>query len=196
MKGVDVSYHNGVINWSALVTSGIRFAIVRSSYGKTGKDPNFLRNVNEAHEHGLICGAYHYSYALNEADAILEAQNCREVIDSAGVMLELPVWFDMEDADQYKARNNFNFTRANVTAICKKFLDNIGLNTGIYASYSWLQDYIDWKSLGCSVWNAQWGKYDDLGGYMWQYTENLYIGGKRFDGNIMYDEEDSHILRP
>ena len=46
--------------------------------------------------------------------------------------------------------------------------------------------YILPKVLGCAVWNAQWGDDDDIKGYMWQYTDSLNIGGRFFDGNIIY----------
>lgn len=186
IKGIDVSENNGVVDWQAVADAGIKFAIVRSSYGKSGKDEMFLKNVNGAHAVGIKCGAYHYSYALNEDEALQEAENCRTTIAQAGVLLELPVFYDMEDADHYKFRYGFAFDPAQITRMCKTFLDNIHLNAGVYASYSWLEEYIDWRYLGCAVWNAQWGPEDDLKGYMWQYTDNLIIGGKQFDGNIMY----------
>mgnify|MGYP002622574962 CR=1 FL=1 len=187
-KGVDVSYHNGEINWTALKAAGIEFAICRSSYGISNADESFQRNVAGAHEAGLICGAYHYSYALSPAAAAIEAEFCKTIIAKSGVLLELPVWFDMEDADNYKLRHNFDFSKKNITAICKKFLEKIKpLNSGVYASYSWLEKYIDWKKLGCPIWNAQWSKQDFLQGMMWQYTDNLVIGGKVFDGNILYN---------
>ena len=188
MKGVDVSFHNELVDWQALKDAGIDFAICRTGYGKNGFDDTFQRNVNEARAVGLKCGAYHYSYALTPADAIIEADFCKRIIHEAGVLLELPVFFDMEDDDKYKARYGFNFSKRNVTAICRAFLDTIKpLDCGIYASYSWLQDYIDWRSLGCAVWNAQWGRTDDFKGFMWQFTDKLFIGGKQFDGNILYD---------
>lgn len=186
MKGIDVSENNGVIDWQAVKDAGIEFVMVRSSYGKNSKDEMFLENVNGAHSAGLLVGAYHYSYALNTYDALLEAQNCRAVIEEAGVLLELPVFYDMEDADGYKSRNNFSFDRNLVTEICKTFIGEICLDCGVYASLSWLEDYIDWQSLGCAVWNAQWGSQDDLKGYMWQYTDSLCINGKYFDANIKY----------
>ena len=156
MKGVDVSFHNGVVDWHALKNAGIDFAICRTGYGKNGFDETFQRNVNEARAAGLKCGAYHYSYALNPADAIIEADFCKRIIHEAGVLLELPVFFDMEDADGVKALRGFNFSKRNVTAICRAFLDTIKpLDCGMYESYSWLQDYIDWRSLGYVVWNAQ-----------------------------------------
>lgn len=189
MKGIDVSYVQGDnINWQQVKAAGYDFAICRSSYGKKHFDETFARNVEQAHRAGLICGAYHYSYALNPDDAKQEAQYCKWLIENSGVLLELPVFFDIEDGDGYKAYHDFNFSRRNVTDICRSFLDNIKpLNAGIYASYSWLDDLIDWRSLNCPVWNAQYYHTDFLKGFMWQYTENLVIGGKRFDGNILYE---------
>jgi GH25 family lysozyme M1 (1,4-beta-N-acetylmuramidase) len=188
-KGIDVSENNGRVDWQAVADAGQKFAIVRSSYGRYAKDEDFLRNVDGAHTAGLQCGAYHYSYALTPEQARQEARSCKQVIDEAGVLLELPVWFDMEDADSYKRKHCFDFSADNVTAICRAFLDEIKpLDCGVYASLHWFENYIDWQGLGCAVWNAQWSDRDDIKGYMWQYTDNLVIGGKAFDGNILYHD--------
>lgn len=189
MRGVDVSIFNENVDWHTLKVAGIEFAIVRTGYGKTGFDENFQRNVDEAHKAGIICGAYHYSYALTPADAVEEAQFCKGIIERAGVLLELPVWFAMADGDTYKERHGFNFSRGNVTAICKAFLDAIKpLNCGVQAPLSWLEDYIDWKSLGCDIWSAQWSTEDSFKGRMWQYTDALTVNGQTFNGNILYDK--------
>ena len=187
--GVDVSENNGRVDWQAVADAGQKFAIVRSSYGRYSKDEEFLRNVDGAHAAGLQCGAYHYSYALTPEQARQEAWNCKQVIEEAGVLLELPVFFDMEDADDYKARRGFDFSRENITAICRAFLEEIKpLDCGVYTALSWLDNYVDWQNLGCAIWNAQWNVTDDFKGYMWQYTDNLIIGGKKFDGNIVYHD--------
>lgn len=186
MKGIDVSENNGVVDWPAVADAGIEFAIIRSSYGQHSKDSRFAENVAGAKAVGLKVGTYHYSYALTVEDAIQEAANCREAIEATGQLLELPIFFDIEDADGYKERHFFVFDADNVTAICKAFIENLGLNCGVYASYSWLTNYIDWRSLDCAVWNAQWGCNDDIRGYMWQYTDSLIIDGRTFDGNICY----------
>lgn len=196
--GIDVSENNGYIDWAAVRDAGVEFAIIRSSYGLRSQDDLFQYNVNCAHEQGIICGAYHYSYALNPYQAAVEAKSCRNIIANAGVLLELNVFFDMEDADGYKRRNGFYFGADNVTEICQSFIDNIQLNTGIYASYDWLDNYIDWRILGCPVWTAAWldGSNPDvwnnldqnpLPAYLWQYTDSLYIAGKYFDGDVMYE---------
>jgi GH25 family lysozyme M1 (1,4-beta-N-acetylmuramidase) len=83
IKGIDVSENNGFVDWQAVADAGIKFAIVRSSYGRNSRDENFLQNVAGAHEVGLKCGAYHYSYALTPRDAYREAQNCKKAIDEA-----------------------------------------------------------------------------------------------------------------
>lgn len=187
MKGIDVSTFNGVVDWQAVKAAGMEFAICRTGYGKNGYDETFQRNVEGAHAVGLKCGAYHYSYALTPADAIIEADFCKRIIHEAGVLLELPVWFDMEDDDGYKKRHCFKFTRRNVTDICRAFLDTIKpLDCGVYAGLDWLDKLIDWQSLGCAIWSAQWSSKDSFRGYMWQYTDRLQIGGKYFDGNILY----------
>ena len=185
-KGIDVSRHNGAVDWQAVAAAGMEFAIIRCSYGLQSRDELFAQNLAGAKAAGLRVGAYHYSYALNVADALQEAANCRQVIDDTGQQLELPVFFDMEDADGYKSRKGFGFNRAEITAMCKAFVSNIGLDCGIYASHYWLNEYIDWHAIGCAVWNAQWGPKDDIKGYLWQYTDRLEICGKLFDGNIQY----------
>lgn len=185
--GIDVSENNGQVDWQAVANAGRQFAIIRCSYGKTGRDSMFAANVAGAHAAGLKVGAYHYGYALTPEEAVLEAQNCRAAIEEAGILLELPVWYDMEDADGYKARNGFSFDPGVVTEICRAFLTNIGLDCGVYASYSWLTNYIDWRNLGCAVWCAAWGNQDPFGGYMWQYTDSLDINGQFFDGDYLYN---------
>ena len=190
MRGVDVSVFNENVDWAAVKAAGYDFAICRTGYGKTGFDENFQRNVEEAHKAGLICGAYHYSYALTPADAVEEANFCKGIIERAGVLLELPVWFSMNDADSYKQRHGFDFSRGNVTNICKAFLDAIKpLNCGVYATLSWLEDLINWQSLGCKIWSAQYNAEDNFKGYMWQYTDALQIGGQTFCANVLYDKD-------
>lgn len=188
MRGVDVSVFNEVVDWQALKAAGIDFAICRTGFGKSDADESFQKHVEGAHAAGLICGAYHFSYALTPSAAAQEAAFCKDIIEKAGVMLELPVWFYMEDSDGYKKRHGFELSGRHVTDICKAFIDNIKpLHCGVYSSYSWLTEFIDWQSLGCEVWSAQWGAEDSFKGRMWQYTNELAIGGQTFNGNILYD---------
>lgn len=184
--GIDVSENNSYIPWDELEAEGVKFCYVRCSYGKHGRDEDFKKNVDAAHAHGMLVGAYHYDYSLSYEDARENAQNCRAAIDEAGVLLELPVFYDMEDADGWKEEHGFTPDPGLVTSMCSVFGETIGLNWGVYASYSWLSDVIDWKGLGCPIWNAEWGPCDDIKGYVWQWTDNY--NGYNIDGNYMYDE--------
>src|SRR5256885_524636 len=66
LVGIDVSEHNGSINWTTVKnTGGKNFAFIRATYGKTSDDLTFLDNVNAstgAVAKGLYAGFYHYAY--------------------------------------------------------------------------------------------------------------------------------------
>ena len=196
IRGFDISENNasgetGLVPeeiFDEAVKAGCRFVYVRSSWGNGHEDSCFKDNVDKAHARGLLVGAYHYDYGLTPDDAARQARQCADIIDRAGVLLELPVFYDMEDTDKWKQNHGFDFNPSNVTAMCAAWLENIGLNTGIYASYSWLENRIDWQRLGCAVWNAQWGDSDDLGGFVWQDTDHMWLGNHAVDGDYMYDE--------
>lgn len=196
IRGFDLSENNVPPDYDRVpdevfrdaVDIGCKFVYVRASWGDGHRDTQFIDSVNTAHKYGLKVGAYHYDYGFWPNDAARQAKQCAKIIEDAGVLLELPVFYDMEDADHWKERHGFDFSRENVTAMCKAWLENIGLNSGVYASYDWLNRLIDWRALGCPVWNAQWGHGDDLGGYVWQDTDRLYLGGQAVDGDWMYDE--------
>lgn len=193
MKGIDVSYHNGQINWQSVVEAKCEFVIIRLGYGNRHLDPKFIENVNGALAAGLKIGVYYYSYALNVDSAREEAQFVHEMLQKEGINPELGIWFDMEDADGYKERNGMP-DKETITAMCSAFICELNSSgysyVGIYASYSWLTERIDTLQLADYVpyWNAQWGSSNDFArARMWQYTDHLKIGGQIFDGNIYYE---------
>lgn len=185
MFGIDVSEHNGDINFNDVKKAGFDFAIIRSGWG-LHEDSNFLQNVSGALQAGLKIGAYHYSYALDPLQAEKEAQLMKNLIDGTGCLFELPMFFDFED-DEYKRLHNFDWSRTNATLICKSFLDTIKLNAGIYSGLVIINSFIDWKQLNCPVWSAQWNVRDDFKGYMWQFSDSWDIDGSTFDVNYLYN---------
>ena len=94
--GIDVSKHQGKIDWPQVAASGVRFAILRAGYGNTAAqaDPYFAANYEGAKAAGLKVGAYWYSYASGPDDADSEAAACLQVL--AGRKLDLPLFFDQE----------------------------------------------------------------------------------------------------
>lgn len=187
LYGVDISEHNGYVNFDELKKADMSFVIIRSSYGML-EDSLFRYNVDMATKAGLTCGAYHYSYATNSDDAQKESEFVCKLIKESGCFLGLPIFLDMEDADNYK--RDRKVTNEQINNICKIFISNVKnmYNCGLYSSLDWLTYLIDWKSLDCCVWSAQWNTIDDFKGYMWQYTDKLNINGKVFDGDVLYQQ--------
>lgn len=184
--GIDISEHQGNIDLSPYKD---HFLIIRAAYGST-MDKKFNRNVQECVRLGIPFGVYHYSYALNKAQASEEADYFLKLIK--GLDIQVGCWFDMEDADGYKRRNGFTFDAATIGGICKAWCDKVskaGYYTGIYASYSWL-GYLS----GCGAydkWVAHWGANDGKvnvstknKGTMLQFTSKYQ--GKSLDGDLTY----------
>lgn len=60
VRGVDVSHHNGRVDWPRIRASGYAFAYLKASEGATWRDSTFVRNRAEAGRAGLVTGAYHF----------------------------------------------------------------------------------------------------------------------------------------
>ena len=98
---IDVSEHQGNIDWEKVKNAGVVGAMIRTGYGV--KDPNqidkwFYNNLSGCQNVGMPYGFYHYSYAVDVAGAEQEADFCLELI--AGSNPQYPVAFDMEENRQ------------------------------------------------------------------------------------------------
>jgi GH25 family lysozyme M1 (1,4-beta-N-acetylmuramidase) len=173
--GIDVSKHQGNINWSHVKADGVKFAIISAGYGKelSQKDSQFENNYAGCKSNGIPCGVYWYSYAKTVAEAKQEAQVCLQVI--AGKTLEYPVYFDLEEPSQFalgmKACSDI------VQAFCDE-IEKDGYYAGLYCSTYYLTNYIsDSIKKRYSVWVAQ---YNDK----CTYTGNYGIWQKSREGSV------------
>ena len=108
MKGIDVSSHNGSIDWNKVKDAGIGFAILRAGYGKhaSQQDSRFTANAAGTLGAGIACGAYWFSYALTPDEAREEAQLCARVLEPYKGKFLYPVYFDYEyDSERYSAEH-------------------------------------------------------------------------------------------
>ena len=143
-KGIDVSNWQGDINWQDVKNSGIEFAIIRTGYGRGGEeqiDNKFIENIKNAKSAGIKVGAYHYSYAESPEDAITEANFCLSIIKRAGVSLDLPVYFDIEDASIANKHD-----KSIRTQMCINFcteIEKAGYWAGVYANLNWFENYLN-----------------------------------------------------
>ena len=175
-KGVDISSLNGNVSIEKIKDAGYDFVMIRCGYGSdlaVQDDSQFENNVRKCEAAGVPWGAYLYSYAVNTDDAKSEARHVIRLLKNKKPTL--PVAFDMEDADGYKARNG-NPGNATLVAICKTFLSeikNAGYYPMLYSALSWLNGKLNDPSLldNYDIWVAQWNSTCDYrGSYgMWQY---------------------------
>ena len=190
MKGIDVSVHNGNIDWERVKKAGIQFAILRAGYGKLAsqKDEKFEQNYAAAKAAGIPIGAYWYSYATTPEEAELEADVFLSVIK--GKQFEFPVYYDVEEKKQ------FDLGKEKVSAIMRAFLEKVesaGYFTGLYGSASSLTTHTadDIKSR-YTIWLAHWvDKTNYSGAYsVWQYSEKGKVDGisSNVDLDICYKD--------
>lgn len=137
---------------------------------------------------GFKVGAYWYSYALDTDAARREGEYCREIIDVWGGLLELPVFYDQEDADGWRDRNGIDYSQC--TDMCDAFADGHGLRAGVYANYDWFTNHLDFNHLKDRyvIWLAQYNYQPDLQCDIWQYSDQEWFGNQKLDADISYME--------
>lgn len=177
--GIDVSYYQGEIEWEKVKQAGVEFVIIRLGYrgygnGKLVVDKNFHKYIQEAINVGIDVGVYFFSQAINEQEAIEEADFVINNIQKYDIAY--PVCFDTEKIknDISRAENLSINERTNVTvAFCEK-IKNAGYVPMIYANAKWLTTVLDLHKLQqYKIWYADYQAepiypYDFT---MWQYTE-------------------------
>lgn len=191
IKGIDVSHNNGRVNWDAVKSAGVKFAMIRVGYGKSNIDREFYRNVNGALSHGLKIGIYHYSYALSTPDAEKEADFVIKTMVDAGLSAKkvIGVYYDMEDADGYKSKHGMPSRQA-LTNFCSIAVNKFwkhGYVAGVYCNKDWYRNKLYFDQLGgCALWLAEPGKAKpSIKCNVWQYTFTEKIEGKTFDGDFL-----------
>lgn len=200
-KGIDVSAHQGRIDWEKVKNSGIQFAILRLGFGndmQSQDDAYFEANVQGCENIGIPWGAYLYSYALNPEDAKSEVQHALRLLKNKKP--EYPVFFDMEDADGYKKNHGMPSSQT-LIGICKTFLlgiEEAGYYASLYANLSWLNNQLNSRELDrFDKWVAHWSTscgYKKPYG-IWQYSDNGKVSGisGNVDMNISYKDYPSII---
>ena len=196
MKGIDVSKHQGRIDWKKVADSGVKFAIIRAGYGKNNVDKYFIENIVGAHTAGLKIGVYWFIYALNEQDAIKNAEKFHKTIEPYRNAIDMKVWADWEyDSDDYSLDSGVIQTKTTRTRIVRTFLNYLkskGWDVGNYAN----PDYIKSKFEDLSeypLWLAWYKENADVSPYnpqIWQHSSTGSIPGinGNVDLNIAYSE--------
>jgi lysozyme len=177
LDGIDVSHHQGTIDWDDVAGDGISFAFIRVSDGLY-QDREFVRNWSEARRVGIVRGVYQFFRpgrdAVDQADLLLERMGTLEPDD-------LPPVLDVEDADGYSA--------SQILDGMQEWMDRIESVTGrvpiIYTGKYFWQDEVgaSTRFVDHPLWIAQYGRTcpdlpDQWAGWaFWQTSESGRVSG-------------------
>lgn len=178
-NGIDVSYHNGNINWNSVKNDNVDVAVLRCGYGSdytSQDDIQFLNYAKACEKYDITYGVYLYSYATSKSQAKSEAKHVIRTLK--GRDLNYPIFLDMEDATQG------TLSPSALGDIAETFVNTLRAygytNVGVYANYSWwttkLTDsrFEDWHR-----WVARYNSYCGYDKtYMgWQYSSSGSVNG-------------------
>ncbi len=204
-QGIDVSYHQKVINWEKVKNTGkVDFAIIRCGYGMnewdetkqtwTQDDPQWEYNTSECERLNIPYGVYLYSYADTTEKAKSEAEHVIRMLE--GKNLSYPIYYDMEDKS---VMNNSNVTVAKASQIAQTFLNTMKAagynNLGVYSSKYWFE-----TKLTATVFNQypKWvAQYNSTCSYkknyqIWQCSREAKIDG--ISTNVDYNYQIGLII--
>ena len=181
-KGIDVSRHNGVIDWAKVKADGVKFAMIRAGYGAGTIDDKFERNIKECNRLGIPCGVYWFSYAYTPEMARKEAQAVLKAVKP--YKLEYPIAYDFEyDSVSYAAKQGVKMTKQLATSLVEAFCGEIEKNDYYvvnYANLDYLSKYFDNKLLKkYALWLAHWTDAEKpvQECVMWQYSAKGKVNG-------------------
>ncbi|MBD5550111.1 MAG: lysozyme [Lachnospiraceae bacterium] len=185
-QGVDVSHHQGSIDWNKVKEAGIEFAVLRIGYrgygqaGTVNPDKEFKRNIEEAQAAGIDIGVYFFSQAVNEDEAREEADFVLKNLE--GYELQLPVVYDPESILDAPARTDDisgdQFTK-NTIAFCEA-VKEAGYTPMIYSNMLWEAFEFDMEQLDMyPFWYADYEKLPQTpyAYELWQYSNTGHVDG-------------------
>ncbi len=192
-RGVDVSRHQGEVDWQKVKKSGYDFAFLRIGYREYGTngilhvDESFHTNIVNAQQAGIDVGVYLFSQAVSEEEAYEEAEL---VLDNlAGYELQLPVVYDPERIRDDTARTDDvtgeQFTN-NTVAFCKK-MEEAGYQPMVYSNLVWEAFEYNMEELkNYPVWYADYEPVPQTPYYFtyWQYSEKGKVDGINGDVDV------------
>lgn len=193
VHGIDVSAHQGAIDWDKVRSDGVDFAILRAAYrgytaGSLNRDTMFDLNIHGASRAGLDVGVYIFSQAISVEEAIEEADYLLEII--APYEITGPVVFDWEVIGTKNARTYGLDTEtlcAAANAFCQRIAE-AGYTPMVYFNpYCGYVKYDLSEIMDYDFWFAQYKNQPDFyyNFQIWQYTSSGRVDG--IQGNVDLD---------
>lgn len=190
-EGIDVSHHQGTVDWTQVRQAGYDFAMLRAGYGhknneKDQTDSQFTENIVNATAAGMKVGVYHFSYALTPEAAKEEAKFCLSILEPYRGLIDYPVAFDIETVEH--SRLPEEELEAIVVAFCEE-IEQAGYTPMVYLYDSWLTHHPGCQQIaGYDLWTASWqsSPQNDYDFVMWQYTNEGKLSGIETNVDLNY----------
>lgn len=187
-KGIDISRAQEQFDFTAAVSAGVKFVIIRAGIGRD-EDTYFRRNIRQCRKLGIDFGCYWYVTATDSEEFDRQIDACIKTIGDEKP--SYPVFCDMEEQRQID-----NLTSKERTDMALEFCDRLnkaGLPSGVYANPAWLESYYQKERIvgKRDVWLAHWTESPDYpsrydyGQKMWQWGIDS-IGNTDVDGDICF----------
>ncbi|MCQ2522708.1 MAG: hypothetical protein MJ123_00090 [Lachnospiraceae bacterium] len=192
--GMEVSCHDEDVDFDTLYEEGLRFVMLRAGYrgARTGKiyiDPSFVDYVSMAKRAGLEIGAYFFSQAVNEKEAVEEASALLKMCEDMYITYPMALAIDSAGGD---GRAD-TLSADERTAICASFAETIkseGFDTLIYGSSKWLEDKVNVSKLEkYGIWVGDLNPvplYEKVYDF-WEYSDEGFLRGYDGDARLIID---------
>lgn len=189
MKIIDVSHHQGNIDWETVRKQDIEGVVIRAGYGKGNLDKKFPRNLGQVLKNDFpLLGIYWFSYAYTLDMAIREAEHVDRLIRNYKQDINLGVYFDWEyDSMKYAKEHGMLPSRDFITSMTQFFctaIKDMGYISGYYVNKDYEKNWIDTSRLkGHRKWYAHYSsKAKPENAYLFQYTDKGKVKG--IDGYV------------
>lgn len=187
ISGIDISSHNGYINFSKVAADSITFVYIKASEGTDFRDRRFQANCDSAGHAGLKVGAYHFF--RKNGNGAAQARNFLDAV--AGKMLDLPLVIDVEDWGNVEAERTavvHNLREMIAT------LESHGSRVMIYTNKDGYRSYIRDHFEHLDLWLCTFSHPRKVKGYNWtilQYSHWGNVAGTTGDVDLNVFNGDS-----
>ncbi len=190
IKGIDVSSHQGEIDWAKVAKSNVDFAMIRAVYrgyesGKLLEDEQFRTNIEEAHAKGIKVGAYIFTQAISKFEVDEEISKLNGLLGT--YELDYPVAIDVEDLAGSTERLE-SLSKDELTELIRYYCDKVeesGYTPMLYLNIDSALNMIDLAQFeDIKKWFAVYDSdfYYPYAYQMWQYKDTGKVDG--IDGNV------------
>ena len=191
--GLDLSSHQGEINWQKVKDTGIDFVIIRVGYrgyetGLINEDQRFREYIQAAENYGFNVGVYFFSQAVNTEEAAEEAEYVLSMIKD--YRISMPIAYDMEQASNHdRIKDLTKEERTQAALAFAKTIKEAGYTPIVYGSSSWLENEISMEDIQdtCGFWVASYTKKNlpMMHQYeIWQYSNKGRVPGISVDVDL------------